>query len=238
MNEAVFISDLHLHPAQPEIMEKFRRFVLWAASNTRTLYILGDFLHVWAGDDAFDHWSNDITSLLAGLADQGISVFFMAGNRDFLIGDLFLHKAKMQRLADPSVIRLGEENVLLSHGDGYCTQDYAHQWFRFLTRNRWFRFIFLRLPYTLRQSLVSRVRNYSQQNKRKSFLSMQTVPEAMQKDVQKFGVKRLIHGHTHQPGVREHQKNTTDWQEYTLSDWDENPSVLCYNKTKYQFYHF
>lgn len=76
-------------------------------------------------------WSDEITALLAGLADQGIRLFFLAGNRDFLIGEQFLDKAKMQRLVDPTVIRLGEENVLLSHGDRYCTQDYSHLCFQF-----------------------------------------------------------------------------------------------------------
>lgn len=238
MNEAVFISDLHLHPDQPAIMKKFRQFVLWAPNHTRSIYILGDFLHVWAGDDASNAWSDEITELLAGLADQGIRLFFLEGNRDFLIGEQFLDKAKMQRLVDPTVIRFGEENVLLSHGDRYCTQDYSHFYFQFLTRNRWFRFLFLRLPYALRQSLVNRVRDYSQQNTRKTYESMQTMPAAMQKELRRYAAARLIHGHTHQPGVRTHLKSEGYWQEYTLSDWDENPSVLCYNDTIYQFYHF
>ncbi len=235
MNEAVFISDLHLHPDQPVILDKFRTFVSWAAINTRSLYILGDFLHVWPGDDALDVWSEEIVRLLAGLSEQGIPVFFMAGNRDFLIGPTFLHQANMQSLVDPTLIHLGTESVLLSHGDAYCTQDTAHQWFRRLTRNRWFRFLFLRLPYTLRQSLVSQVRHYSQNNIRKLPATLQTVPEAMQKDIQSFAAHILIHGHTHQPGLRAHQHDDISWEEYTLSDWDENPSILCYNKSKYQF---
>lgn len=82
------------------------------------------------------------------------------------------------------------------------------------------------------------MRDYSQQNMRKSFQSMQTVPAAMQKEIRRYASARLIHGHTHQPGVCAHQKDEVYWQEYTLSDWDENPSVLCYNNTIYQFFHF
>lgn len=237
MIEAVFISDLHLHPDQNDILDKFRKFVSWAEKNTRSLYILGDFLHVWPGDDALDAWSERIAGLLAGLSEQGISVFFMAGNRDFLIGEDFAHKAKMQMLADPSLIHLGKQKVLLSHGDAYCTQDTTHQWFRRFTRNRWFRFVFLRLPYSIRQSLVSQVRNYSQNNTRKLPVRMQTVPTEMGKDIHRFAAQILIHGHTHQPGLRTHQEDAIVWKEFTLSDWDENPSILCYNSSQYQFIH-
>ena len=235
MNEAVFISDLHLHPDQPSIFEKFSKFVSWAVNNTEKVYILGDFLHVWPGDEAMDTWSDGIIGELSKLTDHGIPVYFMAGNRDFLIGKRFLHKAKLQFLQDPTVIYLGKQKVLLSHGDVYCTQDRGHQRFIKLTRNRLFCFLFLLLPYSLRKSLVSRVRQYSQANTRKSPSNMQTMEAAMLKDMQYFAADVLIHGHTHQPGLRTYRSELQDWQEYTLSDWDENPSILCYNNTKYQF---
>lgn len=235
MNEAVFISDLHLHPEQPDILEKFHKFILWAANNTHALYILGDFLHVWPGDDALDSWSEHIACQLAGLVEQGIPVFFMAGNRDFLIGTDFAGKAKMQILADPTVIHLGTQTVVLSHGDAYCTQDTTHQWFRRLTRNRLFRFLFLRLPFSIRASMVGKVRNYSQNNTRKLPIAMQTVPLAMYQDIQRFNAQTVIHGHTHQPGLQTHQEDMAHWDEFTLSDWDENPRILCYNNSKYRF---
>ena len=238
MNEAVFISDLHLHPHQPEITEKFRKFIHWASEHTQSVYILGDFLHVWAGDDSANAWSDEIAHLLAGLSARGITVFFMVGNRDFLVGPTFLAQAHMQHLVDPTVIQLKNERVLLSHGDRYCTKDRSHQYFRLLTRNACFRRIFLCLPYRIRQCLVHQVRHYSQQNIRKELDKMQTVPAAMHHDVHCYDIKRIIHGHTHQPGLRDHQYAGIDWQEYTLSDWDENPSVLCYNKSKYYYHCF
>ena len=235
MNKAVFISDLHLHPDQPHILEKFRTFMAWAAKNTRSLYILGDFLHVWPGDEALDAWSEEIVDLLAKLSEQGIPVFFMTGNRDFLIGHRFLRKTKMRILSDPALIYLDAQPVLLSHGDAYCTQDKAHQRFRRLTRNRCFHFLFLCLPYSIRQSLVSQVRSYSQHNTKKLPETMQTVPAEMLKDLRRFGTDTLIHGHTHQPGLKTYPDGVKTWKEFTLSDWDENPSILCYNKSKYEF---
>ncbi|MGV3740447.1 MAG: UDP-2,3-diacylglucosamine diphosphatase, partial [Gammaproteobacteria bacterium] len=216
MNEAVFISDLHLHPEQPAIREKFRNFVSWAVDNTEKLYILGDFLHVWPGDDAMDAWTESIAADLAKLADHGISVYFMPGNRDFLIGRHFLQKAKLQPLNDPTVIHLGDQAVLLSHGDAYCSHDFSHQGFRRLTRNRIFRFLFLSLPYCLRKYLVGQVRHYSQNNRNKSVNNMQTVEETMYKDLTRFASKILIHGHTHQPGLRTYGSGLQTWREYTL----------------------
>ena len=235
MNQALFISDLHLHPNETHIFENFRKFIAWAAKNTRSLSILGDFLHVWPGDDALDAWATSIADLLAGLSRQGIEVFFMPGNRDFLIGSTFLQRANMKCLDDPSTIQLGSQTVVLSHGDAYCIEDRTHQWFRFVTRKPWFKYMFLKLPFQVRCRLVNQIRRYSQNNRQKIYESMQTIPSAMYHDIHRLKASVLIHGHTHQPGLRKHLNKFQSWREFTLSDWDENPSVLCYNRTKYRF---
>src|SRR5258708_4351574 len=98
MNDAVFISDLHLNPEQPDILVRFKQLIQWAGKSTRNLYILGDFFHVWAGDDSLDAWSSDIAEQLSWLAQQGVSVFYIHGNRDFLLGQDFAKRACMQIL--------------------------------------------------------------------------------------------------------------------------------------------
>ncbi|PJD91530.1 MAG: UDP-2,3-diacylglucosamine diphosphatase [Legionella sp.] len=235
MNDAVFISDLHLHPHMPDIMDRFRKFIHWASKNTLAVYILGDFLHVWPGDDALDAWSEDISSLLAQLSAHNVKVYFLPGNRDFLIGNTFLQKANMVLLQEPALITLGKERILLAHGDQYCTGDVSHQWLRRLTRNRWFKPLFLRLPYRVRHRIVNQARSYSQSNQRKSKASMDIVPKPMLADLCRFEAAALIHGHTHQPGLKIHRYQEKDLRQYTLSDWDENPAVLCYNRSKYLF---
>jgi len=166
-NKAVFISDIHLHPDMPQITHRFYSFIQWAAIHTKSVYILGDFLHAWPGDDAMDTWSGAIADQLAWLSSQGVSVYFMSGNRDFLVGKRFLVRANMQRLLESTVIQLGDEHVLLVHGDRYCTRDTKHQWLRRLTRNRVFTGLFLSLPYTWRARIVNQVREYSQMNQQK-----------------------------------------------------------------------
>lgn len=226
--DAVFISDLHLNPEQPEITQRFSDFVQWAAENTRALYILGDFFHVWAGDDSLNAWSESIALQLAGLASRGVHVFYMHGNRDFLLGKKFAELSVMKILSDPEVIELNGERVLLTHGDGYCTNDHAHQWLMRITRNRWFSTLFLLIPYGIRKRLVSKVRIYSQTNKQKAASTMDIVAAVMLADMRKHNVSSVIHGHIHKPGLTTHSEKGITYKQYVLSDWDDKPTFLCY----------
>lgn len=230
MNEAVFISDLHLDPNIPEISKRFDDFLVWAASHTRALYILGDFFHAWAGDDTSNAWSDTIADQLATLHEQGVAVYLMRGNRDFLLGRAFACRASSVLLDEPACIELGGMRVMLTHGDRYCTQDKAHQWFRRLTRNRWFSTIFLNVPRHVRERMVAGVRAHSEHNSRKQPDMMDVVPEALIRDLKQHQINIMVHGHTHRPGLTVHPSADQIYKQYVLSDWDAPPTVLCYNK--------
>lgn len=232
MNDAVFISDLHLHPKQPEITAYFQQFIQWAATSTRRLYILGDFFHVWTGDDGIDQWHLDIAAQLSWLAQQGVSISFMHGNRDFLLGETFANAASMTLLQDPTVITLDNQRVLLTHGDQYCTHDRGHQWLRRLTRNRLFSFLFLNIPMALRAKCVSSVRTYSQHHRQKPSWRMAIVPSVMIAQMQRMKTEVVVHGHIHKPGLTTHVVHHKTYRQYVLSDWDVPPTILCYNTTK------
>ncbi len=236
MIDAVFISDLHLHRDEHVMTERFHQFIDWAAINTKSVYILGDFFHVWPGDDALDDWSRAIADRLAWLGSQGVAIHFMPGNRDFLLGDRFAQRAGVNKLTEPATITLGDECVLLVHGDRYCTLDKGHQWLRRLTRNRIFPRFFLCLPYSLRASLVSKIRETSQNNRDKPAYQMDVVPAAMLAHMQQFNATFVIHGHTHKPGLTTHNLHGASYRQYVLSDWDDNPFILCYdNATGFYF---
>ncbi|ASQ45956.1 UDP-2,3-diacylglucosamine diphosphatase [Legionella clemsonensis] len=230
MLDAVFISDLHLHPNEAQINARFNAFIDWAAANTRVLYILGDFFHAWAGDDGLEPWSRAIAQRLYWLSQQKVKIYYLHGNRDFLVGTRFAKMAGMEILAEPAIISL-HTKVMLVHGDRYCTNDRTHQWFRRLTRNRWFIQLFLHLPLSLRQRLVNKVRQHSQNNKSKSISDMNVVETTMLNHMQTQNINILIHGHTHKPGLRNYEYNKNKYSQYVLSDWDNNPQLLCYNKT-------
>jgi len=236
MLEAVFISDLHLHPNEPLITERFNQFVDWALLNTKNVYILGDFFHAWPGDDALDAWSLSIVQQLKKLSQAGLSVFFMHGNRDFLIGTKLIRQAGMTLLNEPTIIQLANMPVLLVHGDRYCLLDKSHQRFRRFTRNKWFSRLFLRLPFNFRNRLVAGVREFSQANRKKEMTVMDVVPEAMLAHMETNKVMTLIHGHTHKPGLTQYDFKNAVYKQYILSDWDESPQLLCYHNTKGLYY--
>lgn len=229
MNEAVFISDLHLSPLHPEITERFKAWVEWALFHTRKVYILGDFFHAWSGDDTFDEWSGSIAEELARFADQNIPVYFMHGNRDFLLGNQFKKLAKIQYIQEPYCFKLNSMKVLLVHGDRYCTLDKQHQWFRCLTRNKGFIRLFLCLPRSLRLQLVEQTRKQSRKHQSQIYRqAMEVVQSSLETHVKQLEVDVVIHGHTHQPKMIQYPK----FKHIILSDWEEIPPILCYDHSK------
>lgn len=232
MIEAVFISDLHLHPEEQAIQERFNQFLEWAKISVKNVYILGDFFHAWAGDDTTDEWSRGIAQQLFSLKKQGINIFYMHGNRDFLLGKAFAKLAGWTILPEPTVIQLGQEKILLVHGDRYCTKDLAHQRFRLITRNRIFPVLFLSLTRKYRERLVKQIRYRSQMNQNKPLDEMDVVATEVIKHMLRYQVTQLIHGHTHKPGIISYQNNSQELKRYVLSDWDDKPQLLCYHNTK------
>ena|SRR3990167_6106601 len=231
MLDAVFISDLHLNAEEPQLLSRFNAFVAWAVDNTHAVYVLGDLFHVWAGDDCANSWSLAIADQFQHLAEHGIQLYFMPGNRDFLLGSSFAKQAGFQLLNDPTVITLDAQSILLAHGDAYCVLDKAHQRFRRITRNAWFISLFLSIPAKWRAHLVGKVRAQSQRNRNKSPLVWDVVPHALIEDMQRHHLNMLIHGHIHKPGLRKHQQKEGDYRQFVLSDWDDIPQILGYNKS-------
>jgi len=239
MMQAVFISDLHLGPNVPEIIQRFVRFSEWAIQNTEKLYILGDFFHAWPGDDIDEEWIQPISTALMQMAQSGMQVFFLAGNRDFLVGRKFCRSHSIKLLKEPTIINLGGTKTLLVHGDVYCTKDKKHQWFRKFTRNSYFINVFTLLPFGIRQRIVSGVRAHSQNNKTKQIKVGEAVPEAVMKHLKKLKSSAVIHGHTHKPALHKQVDNEQIIMRYVLSDWDDNPIFLCYDESKgFNFIHF
>ena len=229
--DAMFISDLHLNPNEPQLLLRFQEFLRLVVTRTRNLYILGDLLHVWAGDDSITAWSQAIIAQLAALAQHGINVYFMPGNRDFLIGNIFTQQAKLKILSDPTLISCGSKLVLLTHGDMLCTDDKAHQRLRYFTRNQKFIKYFLKLPLVYRQWLVQQVRTRSQQA-HAIHKSVDVVTATVVRMMQTYNVNVLIHGHTHKPGLTQYILDQQCYNRYVLSDWDDLPLILCYDNTK------
>jgi UDP-2,3-diacylglucosamine hydrolase len=224
----LFISDLHLDPARPQITDLFGSFIDNEASRADALYILGDLFEAWVGDDDPSDVGGFVATKLRDLRDAGVPVYFMRGNRDFLLGDDYARRAGMTILPDPAVVMLHGKPTLLMHGDLLCTDDVAYQQFRAQTRNPEWQRQFLSQPLPKRLAFAEQARAASKAHQ--SGLQTQGLMEAItdvapatvEATLSRYGIDSLIHGHTHRPKVHEHAGR----RRIVLGDWYEQGSVL------------
>lgn len=223
----LLISDLHLQEERPDITRAFLDFLGGRARSAEALYILGDFFEAWIGDDAMTPFQSSICAALRALSDGGTKIFLMHGNRDFLIGSSFCRKAGCSLLADPSVVRLNGQPVLLMHGDSLCTRDEGYMRLRRVLRNPLTLFILRNLPLGTRHTLARKLRSESRaQTQMKAHDIVDVTPEEVPRVMRQHGVATLIHGHTHRPAVHELQIGDLPAQRIVLGDWDRQGWVL------------
>ncbi len=223
----LFISDLHLCAERPAITQLFIEFLAQQAGNCDALYILGDLFETWPGDDDDAPDSARIISALRALRDGGTMIYFMRGNRDFLIGEKFAALSGCRLLPDPGVIDLNGVPTLLMHGDTLCTDDAGYQRFRRLVRNRCSQWLFLKLPLALRRRIARHLRAQSMSRTRgKPPAIMDVNAHSVAAVMRQHQVTRLIHGHTHRPAVHDFELDGKPVQRIVLGDWYTQGSVL------------
>jgi len=224
----LFISDLHLDPARPAMTRLFADFIDGEARGAEALYILGDLFEAWVGDDDPSDTGNIVARKLKSLSDGGVPVYFMHGNRDFLLGDDYARRAGMIILDDPSIIDLYGQPALLMHGDLLCTDDVAYQEFRVQTRDPKWQAQFLSQPLPARLAFAQQARAASQsrQGELRDAGTMETItdvaPQTVAGTFRHHDVATIIHGHTHRPAIHRDGALTR----IVLGDWYEQGSVL------------
>ena len=218
-----FISDLHLEESRPDITQAFLHFMDAAQHDASALYILGDFFESWIGDDENTELQLSIKARLKAFTDSGASLFFMHGNRDFLIGALFAEETGATILPDPSIIELNKAPVLLMHGDSLCTGDTGYMKFRATIRNPAFLEPFLKRPIEERKITAQQLRAMSQANNQdKSTEIMDVTPEEVISQMAKHQITTLIHGHTHRPEIHTFKVNQQTAKRVVIGDWDQD----------------
>ena len=215
---ALFISDLHLQESHPRTAEAFFRFLDDHARHTRQLYLLGDIFEYWAGDDDLDTpFHARVTRALRVLADSGVALFWMAGNRDFLVGPGFAEAAGLSLLAEPHVVEIGGRRIVLVHGDAECTLDTKYIEFRAMVRNPAWQQQFLAMPLTQRKTIIAGLREGSREaHTTKSYDIMDVTLDAIEAVLNATGADVMIHGHTHRPALHRHGERLR----YVLPDWE------------------
>ncbi len=229
LRDPVFVSDLHLCAQRPRTLARALAFFDETAIRHAELVILGDLFEYWPGDDSLDGETPDddvartVVAALRRLADRGIAVSVMHGNRDVLLGARFAEASGARLLPDPVVVRIGGMSTLLSHGDAYCTRDTAYQQFRIQTRDPRFQAAFLARPLAERRALIGQARAQSEQEKRRLAAEiMDVTPEAIAQALRNAGAMQMIHGHTHLAGRHAFPLDGRDAVRWVLPDWDED----------------
>jgi UDP-2,3-diacylglucosamine hydrolase len=224
----LFIADLHLDPSRPTITALFEHYL--ASDEVRhadALYILGDLVEAWIGDDDDAELPGRIAAATRAVRDAGVPVYFMVGNRDFLLGHVFAERAGMTLLDDGTVHDIHGRATLLMHGDVLCTDDVAYQAVRQQVRTPEWQAQILAMPLEARRAFAAKARADSKAHTGSSMESIMDVnDDAVARTMRTAGVKRLIHGHTHRPAVHSFDLDGQPAERIVLGDWYEHGSVL------------
>lgn len=224
----LFISDLHLSAERPAINDLFLKFLRTEARAADALYILGDLFEFWIGDEAAEF--DEHRALVRGmreLADSGVPVYVLPGNRDFLLGAGFEHASHCTVLPDPTRIELYGTPLLLMHGDSLCTRDTEYMAFRKMVRDPAWQRAALAKPLAEREAIARKYREISMATTTaKKPEIMDVTPSAVYDAMRTHDVHHFIHGHTHRPAEHVFTLDGTPAYRTVLGDWYEQGSVL------------
>jgi UDP-2,3-diacylglucosamine hydrolase len=216
-----FISDLHLHESEPASFSAWQHYLETTPADA--VFILGDLFEVWIGDDAADEGNPEADAFAVRCAQalkaaaQRCKVFFMHGNRDFLVGRAFLASLGVTLLDDPTVLACAGRRWLLTHGDALCLEDVEYLIFRKQVRSSDWQASFLAKPLPQRRAIARSLRDQSEARKRTG-VAYADVDSATARDwLQQGQAATMIHGHTHKPADHD-----LGWgmRRVVLSDWD------------------
>ena len=222
----VLISDLHLSPEEPALVQAFLALLddCLALPELKRLFILGDWFEIWIGDDAYlslaederqTHWLTPLIVKLKRLRVAGCEILVMHGNRDFLLGQPFCNLFGGELIYEPYTLTVGQQNYRLEHGDALCIDDKKYQFFRKIMRNRLTQWYLLNKSLEKRLAIADNMRQKSQQNNANKAAYIMDVNESAVIQAVKDS-DALLHGHTHRPDIH---PISNDKIRYVLGDW-------------------
>ncbi|GAB4224465.1 MAG: UDP-2,3-diacylglucosamine diphosphatase [Francisella sp.] len=218
------VSDLHLNDNNVKMADIFKKFLNSITSSQNQLFILGDFFDYWIGDKHRYSFYNEITKWLKESSDKGLEIFFMCGNRDFLVGREFAQQSGVKLIKDPYYINISNQKILLSHGDLFCTDDRSYQIYRkFIAYNPILRFIFRILPLFVREYSAKKFRQASYMKNQKN-PNVDVTTKGIEKYRQDCDI--IIHGHTHKMAMH----LADNYTRYVLGAWFTDGNYIKISK--------
>ncbi|TAN30168.1 MAG: UDP-2,3-diacylglucosamine diphosphatase [Castellaniella sp.] len=217
-------SDIHLGENVPRTAQAFYEFLARARRDADALILCGDIFDAWIGDDHAlrrpPAWLAQAIEQLRATA-QAIPLWLAHGNRDFLMGPALVQALGARLLTAPTHLDTDAGNILLAHGDEYCTDDVHYQRFRRVVHTPWVQSVFLALPLGLRRAIARGARARSRQARyRKTLRIMDVQPQAIERALREAGCTQMIHGHTHRPAVHDILVDGRAARRYVLPDWE------------------
>ena len=230
-----FISDLHLSENTPSVTEGFFEFLKTAAQELSHLYILGDLFEAWVGDDDDSQHAMSVMQKINHATRNGLEIFFIHGNRDFLCGQKFAEQSNLTLLPDPFFLNFFDQKIALSHGDNFCTEDLEYIKFKKEVRSEEWQQEFLQKPLDDRLNIASSMRDASQKNNSNKDISiMDVTPNAIQEFFAEHRIDLLIHGHTHRPNTHQINSGTR----IVLGDWHKTGWCLMLDEQQQELKEF
>jgi UDP-2,3-diacylglucosamine hydrolase len=230
-----FISDLHLSENTPSVTEGFFEFLKTAAQELSHLYILGDLFEAWVGDDDDSQHAMSVMQKINHATRNGLEIFFIHGNRDFLCGQKFAEQSNLTLLPDPFFLNFFDQKIALSHGDNFCTEDLEYIKFKKEVRSEKWQQEFLQKPLDDRLNIASNMRDASQKNNSNKDISiMDVTPNAIQEFFVEHRIDLLIHGHTHRPNTHQINSGTR----IVLGDWHKTGWCLMLDEQQQELKEF
>lgn len=224
--QKLFISDLHLSEDHPRLVRGFLSLLDHYQNQPTELYILGDWFNTWLSDGDPSEWLLPIVAKLRLFTQTGNQVYFLAGNRDFVLGQSFLDRFDGKLLSEPTLLKWDNFSIRLEHGDSLCTDDVSYQRFKKVIRQPLLLGILKLLPFYLKRGLGNFLRKKSKQ--RQNTAHYQPIDVNKNEVIKQMqSIDLLIHGHTHRPEVEQVDANKT---RIVLGDWREDlgsAKILC-----------
>ncbi|MCY4222402.1 MAG: UDP-2,3-diacylglucosamine diphosphatase [Thiotrichales bacterium] len=228
----LFASDTHLSAHRPAAVAAFVEFLAGPVRRADRLYLLGDVFDLWLGDDDDRAPHPEVEAALAEAVSAGVPIDLMRGNHDFLLGAALAERTGCRLIDEPHIIEAIDERTVLLHGDTLCTRDVEYQAFRRYARDPVNQRAFLARPMEERAQEAAKIRATSDSRTRlKPEDIMDVTDDEVARVLSECGATRMIHGHTHRPGVHEIGLETGPATRIVLGDWYERGTVLIWDET-------
>lgn len=235
--QTLFIADLHLSDHTPDLTALFEQFLREQAGKAAALYILGDLFDAWTGDDDDSHTAQRVARAIQQFSQRS-PVYFVAGNRDFLLGKHYALRANMTLLPENHIITLHGKHVLLTHGDEMCTEDVGYLRYRQIIRNPLLSWVLLKLPFRKRKEIAEKIRAKSRAKKQRNLIMADVTEAGVQAAcTQNRALDIIVHGHTHRQNIHAHQYLDKTIARYVLPDWyDGKGGYLAVDEKGWAFF--